>query len=196
MVRVHCGIRITSPALLLDIAADSHSPREGKVETSAVVEVIMVEVRSRRIIAAIEVIVESSVHIGFHLPSTFPVLSESEAYSLTEVATSSHVLYRHLVFASIQITDVFRSAEGRIHVESPMLFAVQSGIEVVVRPRIPIAVHVDGHRYATTRNLIIFRSIRGAIPRCMELKSNRICALVVDNRSSILELDILSEARL
>ena len=196
MVRVHCGIRIASAALLLNVAADGHAPRQGQVEASAVPEVIVVEVRGRRIVAAIEVITESAVRIRFHLPATFPVLSESEACPLFEVAASRNILHRHLVLASIQITDILRSAKRCVHVEAPMLVLVDGSVEVVVRSRIPVAVHIDRHRDATARHLVVFRSVRGAIASCVELKGDCVGALVVDNRSAILELDVLGEARL
>ena len=196
MVRVHCSIRIASAALLFYVAADSHSPRESDDETAAIVEVVVVEVRSRSIVAAVQVVGESAVRIGFHLVATLPILSESESEALAEVAAPRNIFHRHLVFASIEITDVLRRTERRIHVEAPMFLAVQSRIEIVVGRSPPVAVHIHWHRHSATRHLVVFRTVRSAVPRSIELEVDSICALVVDNCPAILELNILGETRL
>lgn len=144
-VGVHRGIGIASAALLLDVAADGHAPGCGDDETSAIGEVLVVEVRGSGIVAAVEVITEVAVGIELHLPFAFPVSPIGETHPFVEVCTSGVVLHCGFVPASVEVAYALRCVYSCVCIDAPILVLVQCGVEVEGTRRIPVAVHIDRH---------------------------------------------------
>ena len=130
VVGVHRGIGITSAALLFDVAADGHTPRESKYKATAISEVVMVEVRGCRICAAIQVILEGTIDVRFDLPPALPVPSVGETRPFVEVAAAGLVLYRHFVLTSVEVLDGVRKADLRVRVDAPILLLVERRVEI------------------------------------------------------------------
>ena len=144
-VGVHRGIGIASAALLLYVAADGHAPGSGDDETSAIGEVLVVEVRGSGIVAAVEIITEVAVGIELHLPFAFPVSPIGDTHPFVEVCTSGVVLHSGFVLASVEVAHAFRGVYSCVCIDAPILVLVECGVEVEGTRCIPVAVYIDRH---------------------------------------------------
>ena len=100
---VHIIVRVAPTAVLVDGRSYGHVPWCLNNNLASERIAVVVQIRSRGIRAAVQVVVEASVQAGFQAPFAFPVTSEGKAQALTHVSASCGILYRSGISTSVQV---------------------------------------------------------------------------------------------